>query len=199
MVKKENEKQEKLFGDFLAGKINRRAFLIAVSTFAGGYGLSLILPDVLQFIRKPGALNPDQENTLREVQRHLFPSTNASPGADEINALAYLQLVLLDPVLDPRDQKFIINGIGWLEEECLTMFSTGFTNLEFIQKEEILRKIEKENWGERWLSDLLKYIFEALLTDPLYGGNPEGIGWEWLTHAAGIPRPSEANRYRGAP
>jgi gluconate 2-dehydrogenase gamma chain len=197
MAKKEKEKQKKLFADFLAGKINRRTFIIAVSAFAGGYGLSKILPEVIQLIQDSGSLTTGQEKILKDVQLHLFPSTETSPGADEINALFYLQLVLLDPALDPRDQNFIISGIGRLEEESRKMFSTGFTKLEFRQKEQILREIEKENWGERWLSNLLKYIFEALLTDPIYGGNPEGIGWEWLTHTPGIPRPSEENRYGG--
>lgn len=196
MSKKEESKQDKRFGDFLAGRINRRTFLITISAFAGGYGLSKLIPEVMQLVQDSGSLSSAQEKTLRAVQRHLFPSTETSPGADEINALFYLQLVLLDPALDPRDQKFIINGISWLGEECQNKFSAGFTQLEYAQKEQILREIEKENWGERWLSYLLKYIFEALLADPLYGGNPEGIGWEWLTHTPGLPRPTEANRYR---
>jgi gluconate 2-dehydrogenase gamma chain len=45
------------------------------------------------------------------------------------------------------------------------------------------------------LSSLLKYIFEALLTDPIYGGNPNSMGWEWLDHTPGQPRPNPANRY----
>ena len=40
------------------------------------------------------------------------------------------------------------------------------------------------------------YIFEALLSDPVYGGNPEGIGWRWLGHRPGFPRPNQRNRYR---
>lgn len=199
MVKKEKEKQEKLFGDFLAGKINRRTFLITLSAFTGGYGLSKILPEVLQLMQDSGPLRSGQEKILGEVQRHLFPASDNSPGADEINALNYLKLVLLDPALDSRDQKFIINGIGWLEEECQKLFMTTFTRLEYQQREQVLRIIEKESWGERWLSYLLKYIFEALLTDPLYGGNPDGIGWAWLNHTAGYPRPSEKNRYGGMP
>jgi gluconate 2-dehydrogenase gamma chain len=39
------------------------------------------------------------------------------------------------------------------------------------------------------LSLLLYYIFEALLSDPVYGGNPGGIGWQWLEHQPGFPRP----------
>jgi gluconate 2-dehydrogenase gamma chain len=44
-------------------------------------------------------------------------------------------------------------------------------------------------WGRAWLSLLLYYIFEALLSDPVYGGNPGEIGWRWLEHQPGFPRP----------
>jgi len=192
---KEKNIKEKLLKDFQVGKIDRRTFLIAIAAFAGGYGLSKILPEILQMLPETDFLSEKQEKILRAVQFHLFPSTETSPGAKEINAYEYLQIVLIDPALDPRDQKFIINGISWLEEECNKIFSASFTDLEFSQKEQVLREIEKEDWGESWLSNLLRYIFEALLTDPIYGGNPAGIGWAWLTHIPGEPRPTEKNRY----
>lgn len=197
MGKTEKQKKKNLLRDFLDGKINRRTFLITVSAFAGGYGLSQVLPELLQMIGNTGPLTTEQEKSLQAVQRHLFPATENAPGADDIHALHYLKLVLIDPALDPRDQEFIINGVAWLEEECLKTFSSTFTELESGRKEGMLRQIEKESWGERWLSHLLKYIFEALLTDPVYGGNPDGIGWEWLTHKPGLPRPTADNRYGG--
>ena len=49
--------------------------------------------------------------------------------------------------------------------------------------------------GENWVSTLLFYICEALLTDPIYGGNPNGIGWAWLAHQPGFPRPSPEQSY----
>jgi len=42
---------------------------------------------------------------------------------------------------------------------------------------------------------VLGYIFEALLVDPVYGGNPNGIGWKWLEHQPGLPRPTADKRY----
>ena len=44
---------------------------------------------------------------------------------------------------------------------------------------------DETRWGRAWLSLLLYYIFEALLSDPVYGGNPDGIGWQWLEHQPG--------------
>jgi gluconate 2-dehydrogenase gamma chain len=52
-----------------------------------------------------------------------------------------------------------------------------------------LREIEQSRAGRNWLSLLLTYLLEALLADPVYGGNPDGIGWTWLEHQPGYPAP----------
>ena len=31
--------------------------------------------------------------------------------------------------------------------------------------------------------------------DPVYGGNPDGIGWKWLMHPPGFPRPPKGKTY----
>jgi len=42
---------------------------------------------------------------------------------------------------------------------------------------------------------LLTYLLEALLADPVYAGNPNGIGWKWLQHQPGFPRPTKNKKY----
>jgi gluconate 2-dehydrogenase gamma chain len=122
------------------------------------------------------------------VQNHLFPPSTDSPGADDINALVYLQRALEDPAL-AEDKQFIARGIGWLDELSATTYQKNFLQLDFDGREQLLRTIAKSSAGENWLSTLLLYIFEALLTDPVYGGNPDGIGWAWLEHTPGFPHP----------
>jgi gluconate 2-dehydrogenase gamma chain len=56
-----------------------------------------------------------------------------------------------------------------------------------------LRRFETN--GKQWISTILRYILEALLTDPIYGGNPNAIGWKWLDHQPGFPRPPANKRY----
>ncbi len=69
-------------------------------------------------------------------------------------------------------------------------FDRRFENLDFDSKERLLRYLgDRTRWGRNWLSLLLYYIFEALLADPVYGCNPNGIGWKWLEHQPGFPRP----------
>jgi gluconate 2-dehydrogenase gamma chain len=74
-------------------------------------------------------------------------------------------------------------------------FDKSFVNLLLEEKDQVFRIIEKSNWGYRWLSLNLLNIFEALLADPIYGGNPNEIGWRWLEHTPGFPRPTPDNMY----
>ena len=109
--------------------------------------------------------------------------------------LNFLHFALTDPEIDEDNKNLLINGISWLEEECETMYGKNFTDLSFDEKDSVLKTIEDSNWGYRWISLNLIYIFEALLSDPIYGGNPGEIGWNWLEHAPGLPRPTKDTMY----
>jgi gluconate 2-dehydrogenase gamma chain len=136
-----------------------------------------------------------QLKILRLVQEFLFPTDNNGPGASEIKAEAYLQWVLLDPAMDAEEKRYILHGIGWVEETAQEEKGTDFLKLAADKQREILTYISTQDWGESWFSVLLNFIFEALLSDPVYGANPDGIGWKWLQHNPGNPRPDEDLKY----
>ncbi len=127
--------------------------------------------------------------TLSEVQNHLFPADNDSPGAKDINALPYLMNVLKQPTTEKSEKVFMRDGINWLDDLSVTTFNKKFIELNTDDREQLLKKIASSTAGENWLSSQLLYIFEALLSDPVYGGNPESVGWKWLEHQPGFPRP----------
>ncbi|RMH62158.1 MAG: gluconate 2-dehydrogenase subunit 3 family protein, partial [Calditrichaeota bacterium] len=136
-------------------------------------------------------LTASQRQRLENVQDILFPSEPDAPGARDINAAEYLQAVLLDPRMDPEEMDFIINGLNWLEEEALERWEKSYNNMLPLEKEMLIEHVSGLDWGSSWLSTLLLFIFEALLSDPLYGGNPDGIGWKWLGYTPGQPRPKK--------
>jgi hypothetical protein len=138
-----------------------------------------------------GILNSNQRTCLKEVQSILFPSDGNGPSASDINALDYLQWVISDSRMDPSEVKYLINGVAWLEESSEENFSQSFLNLSQSNKEKLVAKISKESWGESWLSVILTLIFEALLSDPQYQGNTNSVGWKWLNHNPGNPRPTK--------
>lgn len=136
--------------------------------------------------------------TIAAVQNHLFPSEVDAPGSVEINALTYLHDYLSNPVTDQNDIEFILSGTRLLQtfsQQKSNNKGAAFTDLSIKQRELILREFEQQPEGRRWLVNILNYLLEALLTDPVYGGNPDGIGWKWLEHRAGEPHPPANKRY----
>jgi gluconate 2-dehydrogenase gamma chain len=129
------------------------------------------------------------------VQDHLFPSEPGAPGSGDIRATAYLDGVLADPDLDPETRTFVLSGIGWLDDLAQEGHGRPFAELDPAPREDLLRRIGENGAGDRWLSVLIAYTLEALLGDPLYGGNPGGIGWVWLDHDPGRPRPTPSIIY----
>lgn len=140
-------------------------------------------------------LNDDIWVTFISLHLHLFPSSENSPNAKTINATAYLKSITEWPGVNQSDKKFIINGISWLNGVATKHYKKKFENLDSDQKEKVLRLVEKSDAGQNWLSLILLYLMEALLTDPVYGGNKGGAGWKWLQHQPGFPRPSVDKRY----
>ena len=178
----------------------RRAFL---SSMAAVSVAATICPSVA-LTRGGGAqhassdktlLNDEPWKTIAVVQEHLFPPTDDSPGASDLNATQYLKDMLAAPDMDKDDRDFIKNGIKWLDGIANDMHGGAFIQLIEKQREAVLRHIAQSRAGENWLASLLLYIFEALLTAPVYGGNPDGIGWQWLEYQPGFPLPPTEKKY----
>ena len=171
--------------------MKRRAFLKT----SGASALALGSP--LTFAEPPSGqvLNTDQWQVISTVQDHLLPSEPDAPGARDIGATAYLDRTLSDPRFDPEVKSFILNGIGWLEEIATEQEKQPFYVIEPALREDLLRQIAGSRAGGNWLAALVSYTLEALLADPLYGGNPGGIGWQWLGHDPGQPRPTPDKIY----
>ena len=174
--------------------LNRREFMHILATAAAAYPLSSLAINRQQITSLSTAVE-EPWLTLSVVQEHLFPAEKNSPGASDIKALTYLRGMMEAPGFDKEQLGLIHNGVGWLNDLAKQQYSKKFIQLDADSKEKILRRIEGSNAGSRWLSTLLTYLIEALLTDPVYGGNPNGIGWKWLQHQPGFPGPGENNKY----
>lgn len=133
--------------------------------------------------------------TFSALHLHLFPVSSNSPDANTINATAYLKSVTEWPGVNNSDKKFIIDGVGWLNGVASKSYQSQFEQLTNDQKETVLRMVEKSQAGANWLSLIMLYLMEALLADPVYGGNVNGTGWKWLQHQPGFPHPLANKRY----
>lgn len=133
--------------------------------------------------------------TLDATLNQLLPSSPTGPSASEIRATAYLHQVMTVQPTEQDEKDFILKGVGWLNGFANSEKSANFAQLSFTDKEQLLRDISRSTAGQNWLNTLLGYIFQAMLSPPSYGGNPNGIGWQWLEHQAGFPLPEKGQRY----
>ncbi len=177
-----------------SNRLGRRTFLLgggaALATAAALEGLPYALRKDLTRETSFVLFSKQQRHALGAVQQHLFPGEADSPGAADINATVYLETAITAPGIDPDTRNTIVNGIGRLQDASRERFDVMFNSLDYEQREQLLRYLADETrWGRAWLSLLLYYVFEALLSDPVYGGNPGEIGWRWLQHQPGFPRP----------
>lgn len=175
-------------------RLGRRAFLLrggaALATAAALAGLPSALRRDLTGDTSFVLFSSHQLEVLSAVQEQLFPKDPDSPGAADINAAAYLETAITAPGIDPDTRNTVVNGLGRLQDASRERFDVPFNSLDDEPREQLLRYLaDQTRWGRAWLSLLLYYVFEALLSDPVYGGNPDEIGWRWLEHQPGFPRP----------
>lgn len=138
--------------------------------------------------------------TLRAVLAHLLPHTDDAPGADDIHAVVYLHDTLENPAADGAAKARIVDGAQRVEALAQAQHQQPFATLDEAQRETLLREFERQSGGSAWLSSLLTFALEALLADPVYGGNTDQAGWRWLNHQPGFPRPpADKTWYRLAP
>ncbi len=177
--------------------LNRRHFLLGMVAISA----TAIIPAAISCSASPihdvhNQLTDYDFATLMAVQNHLFPTTKDAPGAKELNAATYYSWTLMDTEKDPEVVQKMRDGLKWIEEEAQKLFQKSFVKLSPTQKEEALRSLEKEGYGESWISLTLTNLFEALLSDPIYGANTNQTGWKWLDHTPGLPRPTVENTYK---
>lgn len=134
-------------------------------------------------------LYANETQVLLHAAYHLFPQSNIGVGAKDLHIASYLAFVLRDKRIMKEDRNFFLKGAFWLEESSFENYNISFLNLSKDMKEELLRSITQDRWGENFVYTSLTYIFEALLCAPVYGSNPNAIGWKWLEHNPGFPQP----------
>ena len=184
---------------YQAPKSSRRHFLksaAGASTIVALPALSLTEKDKKSLAE---LAKTDPWLTLEATLLHLLPESqtgsSSGPSAKDINALAYLHQVITVQPTAQDEKDFIIKGVGWLNGFAQSEHGKPFGQLSFNEKESTLRGISNSSAGENWLTTLLAYLFEAMLAPPAYGGNTNGLGWQWLDHQAGFPLPKVGQRY----
>ena len=155
----------------------RRVFI--ASTVLAGTALAL-LPQGAKT-----SLNIEPFKVIEAVHAVLFPKGLKAPSASEFGATAYLATVSTHSSFWKDDLKFLSHGATLLIEE-----ESDFLTMNPSDRDEALRDFVSDSpKGESWVALILFYTLEALLSNPIYGGNRDELGWKWLNHHTGEPQP----------
>lgn len=141
-------------------------------------------------------LSPAQLAGLAAVLQQILPVADGCPGAAAVGALAYLQGALADPRTTADDTASVLDGLAELERLSADHHQLAVQALAPAQLQALLRQRQADDGGAEWLGVMVVFALEALLGDPVYGGNTGESGWRWLDLMAPEPRPSD-RWYRG--
>jgi len=125
-------------------------------------------------------------NILQKVQNHLFPKGTLLPSASLFGATDFLQETLYHSSYDRDIRNFVLRGA----KELRDTHKGELLNYNEEQMEKALRDFEETKMGSNWLSRVMILSIEALLSDPIYGGNFQELGWKALETTGGSPRPT---------
>jgi len=125
--------------------------------------------------------------TIEVVQNDLFPKAKEL----HIDTASYISIILHHSRITKEDKTFLKNGVKWLNEEAVSLYKKTYISLSKTQREATLQSIATTEWGSAWIEVMMHYIFEAMLGDPIYGGNNREAGWKWLNFEGGKPRPKK--------
>ena len=129
--------------------------------------------------------------TIALVHKDLFPESGSAPSQDDINSSFYLNSILNHSRVTDTAKGFIRNGVKWLNEVSVSKYKKVYTRLSSSQRQIVLKDIALTEWGKSWIETIMSYLLEAMLGDPIYGGNRAQSGWKWLEHKSGLPRPTK--------
>ncbi len=140
-------------------------------------------------------MSNQQAKIIQTVQSILFPDDGNGPSVEQINAFPYLLWYLQDELIEPFERKFFVLGADWANQEAQKLFNQPFLELSPNIQYRTVELLAKKKKTKLWVSKLITLIFEALLSDPSYGGNLDKVGWDWLSHNPGTPRSKEGYHY----
>lgn len=184
--------------------LSRRAFLKQTGMGSLLAGLLITKPAFSDVFTASGEIeatdehfSSSEQSMLEAVQLQLFPDDGDGPSATDINAYHYLDWALEDPQNKADgDRNFIRSGLIKLTSLSAKQHQHMFVKLPTSPQHQLITEFFESDFGSRWVSLLVYYLLEALLLDPVYGGNTNEVGWKWLEHQPGFPRPTPQRNYR---
>jgi hypothetical protein len=140
-------------------------------------------------------LPDDHWDMLLRVQDILMPSDEYGPGAHDIYAERYFVWLMREGRLYAKDIETALGGFDALNETSRQVHGADFVELERAAQEEVVAAHTNNRMGDWWLGRILTWCYEAMYAHPVYGSNPNKVGYEWIGYVHGVPEPTAETRY----
>jgi hypothetical protein len=92
---------------------------------------------------QPLFFSPDQAGVIGELAETILPKTQ-TPGAKDLNIDQFIDRIIKE-VFSTEDQQLFLKGMDAFEKECTDIYSKSFIKCSPDQRNELLKKLEKES------------------------------------------------------
>ncbi len=159
------------------------------------YKLKTALLSNKRILKKNDLLAREMDSTFDLVLNQILPKYKGFPGVDKIKTKKYIYRTLSGPEASLEVTSLFEKGLDKLTQVAKTEFKSSFHMLSHDEQLGIIVSFQyspaNDYLGKSWMSLVISLTLESVLVDPVYGGNSDQLGWEWLQHQPGIPRPSQ--------
>ena len=178
-------------------KIERRTLLKATAGLSlGGGALALgwvrwpRLPLSLM-VQPASPFSVAEKEALEAVVEHLLP------GAAAAGVPAFIDYWMVRAPFHEVLLPGFRLGLGYLDREAEQLGAEAFVTLEESKRDQVLQRFQqgalkyKRFTGRAFFEHLMRFTLEGYFSDPKYGGNRDGMGWElagrqhdcwWVAH-----------------
>lgn len=134
----------------------------------------------------------ENDATLMRLLHDLFPKKEAAyPSVAQLHSVEFIRNTQQEMHLSQSNRLYTYKGIAWLNESAMQRYKLPYRFLSFTKRELILQEISAQYWGDEWLSTIMAFYFETMMSDPIYDVNTDKSGWNWLGYTPGYPRPTK--------
>jgi hypothetical protein len=179
-------------------QLNRRKFFLGSLSAVFLYAFAQF-PLIFSCRRKEKKMkytfSHEDEKLWLALASTFCPSAPEQPGQINTGFLHHIFFTLNDSRYNAQKRNFIREGFI-LFKKRMAKQPVRFYLLPYTNREENLRAlIEETYWGEEWLSLVMNLMMESCFLDPHYHVNLSEVGWKWIGHHPGRPRPDKTADY----
>lgn len=124
-------------------------------------------------------MTDEQRRTLAAATERILPSGDG-PGAAEANVMGCIEWILRQGTL--RAQQRFLSGVDLLRDLARESHGKDFADCDPAVQDGVLAQIQSipHPIAQRFFWTLTKLTLAGFLSDPVHGGNRNGVGWRYL-------------------